>query len=186
MDSKKSLSSIVRQIRDAPLLVGLGDSERRRIVEAAEHHVCEADLVILQQGTVSQNIWLLLDGHCNVVMEPSARAGASPVVIATIAPLDTFGEMTFFNEKPHVTSVRTQSRCTALMLSRSQFDQLEHDAPQLACRLACNLVDILGDRLRRMDQWLTNLLDGHEDAVLHEQWVQLGERLRRRFPRSAY
>ncbi len=186
MDSLDKPSTIAQQIGHAPLLAGLRDSDRQQIVDAAEHHICEADVVVVRQGTVSQNVWLLLDGRCNVVKEPSQRGGANPVVIAEIAPLDTFGEMTFFTEKPHATSVLTRERCTALKLSRTQFEQLEHDAPEIACRLACNLVNILGDRLRRMDEWLTDLLDGHEDAALHEKWVQLSERLRRRFPRSAY
>ena len=66
-------------------------------------------------------------------------------------------------------------------LGRADFDRIAQLHPMTACRLVCNLVNILSERLRRMDEWITELLDEHETALVEEQWVKIRQRLQETF-----
>ena len=63
----------------------------------------------------------------------------------------------------------------------ADFDRIAKLHPTTTCQLACNLVNILSDRLRRMDEWITELLDEHAEALVQEQWTQIRQRLQQTF-----
>ncbi|MFV2067568.1 MAG: Crp/Fnr family transcriptional regulator [Pirellulales bacterium] len=164
---------------DCALLVDLNDEERGLVLAAMTVGSFATDEVLLQQGIVTHNVWLLLEGRCEVVKEPPSGQLAKAVTLAEITPYETFGEMTLFCDAPHCTSVWAKTDVKTIKLSRVGFDRLAERRPAITYRLACNLVNILGERLRRMDQWLTGLLDEHDGAVVEEQWERIGQRLQK-------
>jgi CRP-like cAMP-binding protein len=137
--------------------------------------------VILQQGIITQNVWLLLMGACEVIKEPASGSLGDSVKLAEMTAHETFGEMTMFAAAPHCTSVWAITAVTTLKLSRADFDRLAQTHAATTCRLVCNLVNILSERLRRMDEWITRLLDEHETAVAEEQWLKIRKRLQETF-----
>ena len=173
--------ALAAELRDVPLLVGLSEPERREVLEAMAARSFEPGEVVLRQGIVTQNVWLLTDGLCEVVKEPPLGTHGSTVKLAEMGPYETFGEMTIFTESPHWASVWAQTQVTALKLRRADFDRLAEARPEIGGRLLRNMVNILSDRLRRMDDWIAELLDDRDEAVLRERWEAVRERLRQRF-----
>ena len=86
-------------------------------------------------------------------------------MLATLEPYNNFGEMSFFHPAPHSASVRAQTQVKLLYIERSKYDQLLTEEPACCSKLAMNTVASLADRLRRMDEWVDELLS--KSAVSH-------------------
>ena len=153
--SQDSLSADV--LRKIPLFDHMNDSERRQLAEAATIKQCQAGEEILRQGNKSQNLWIVLEGQCEVYKESTAGDGCGPVMLAVLEPYSSFGEMTFFHPDTHSASVRAKTPVKLMKMERLDYDELVQDGASAAYKLACNAVDCLAERLRRMDDWVAEL-----------------------------
>jgi CRP-like cAMP-binding protein len=54
--------------------------------------------------------------------------------------------------------VRAETPVTVLLIERSDFDELVEEGASAASKLACNVIDVLANRLRRMDEWVVSLV----------------------------
>lgn len=142
-----------------PLFQGLSDAQRDKLVARAELAEVPAGQLILEQGRASQNLWVVLSGQCEVVrLVPGDDGSAAPAVLAVLQAYDSFGEMSFFSAATHSASVRAQCDARLFRLSRKRYDELAAEEPMIGCRLAANTIDSLAERLRRMDDWVVELM----------------------------
>jgi len=172
----------IEDLKYTALFRGLSDEDRQLVLDAMAERTFAPGEVVLRQGIVTQNVWLVLDGRCDVVKEPALGASGRTVTLAELGPYETFGEMSMFMEMPHCTSVWAKADVRTIKLRRSDFDALAQQHPATACQLACNLVNILSERLKRMDDWITKLLDEPDTEEMHDQWLELRQRLQNTFP----
>jgi CRP-like cAMP-binding protein len=168
-------------LKTIPLLSGLTEEGLQQVLGAMVTRDFGPGEVILRQDIITQNVWLLLDGRCEVTKDPPLGELGKTVRLAEIGPYETFGEMTVFVERPATASVSALTDVKTIKLRRADFDRLTEEHPATACRVACNLVNILSDRLRRMDEWITDLLDERETVEMREQWAELRDRLQQTF-----
>ena len=64
-----------------------------------------------------------------------------------------------------------------LKIERSKFDELVEDGAMVAYKLALNSVEVLADRLRRMDEWVTDLLGDEPEVDPMTEWTSFREKL---------
>ena len=65
-----------------------------------------------------------------------------------------------------------------MRLSRERYDELLTRDPAAAYRVAGNTASVLADRLRKMDSWMCDLLDGPEsNARQREEWHEFRAKL---------
>jgi CRP-like cAMP-binding protein len=171
--------STIEVFRQIPLFGTLSDIELRQlagITATAQFHPGD---YILRQGQTSQDLWIVLDGTCDVVDEQAQSGGknGAPIVLAALEPYDSFGEMSFFQPAPHSASVRARTPLKVLRIERAKYDALAKDGCPGAYKLACNVVACLADRLRRMDEWTAQLLA--EDALARRvpEWNDFRQKL---------
>lgn len=70
-------------LRKIPIFKNMHDSERRQLAEIATVKEFAQGDIILRQGKSSQNLWILLEGECEVIKEPEAsQSGVKPVRLA--------------------------------------------------------------------------------------------------------
>lgn len=150
-------------LRKVPVLQGLLDQSCCPLAEIVQLLHFEPGEFILRQGNSSQSLWLLLEGTCEVIKHPTGQPQEEPVVLATLEPFSSFGEMSFFQRVPHSASVRAKSAVRLGCISRADFDTLVARHPEVAYQLAVNVVESLAERLRRMDDWVTRLLGEEEE-----------------------
>lgn len=174
-------ADLPESLRSGPLLAGIVGDALEALLGAADVRHFGPGEVILCQGTVTHNVWLIVEGRAEVVKEPEAGRPGKPVRLAELGPGDTLGEMTLFDDEPHCTSVWSLTDLGALKLSRAALEQLEQRRPDVACRVVVNLVRILSARLRRMDEWLGRLLDEHDVVATEARWRNVRDRLQRTF-----
>ena len=176
-DEKSDMRLLSDQVKNACLFQGLDDEHRDGLLRSM---ICEefaAEEVVIRQETITRNIWLLLEGQCEVVKQPPIGAYGEPVQLAVLHPFDVFGEMSVFTGEPHVASIEAKTNVRTLRLRGGDFEKLVDDLPHLTCQIACNLVRILSARLRSVDEKLSRSLDRHEELEVQQTWKELRGRL---------
>jgi CRP/FNR family transcriptional regulator, cyclic AMP receptor protein len=168
----------IEALKPIPLFQGFTESEFLRLQALAEQSTFRPGELVVEQDRLSQNLWILLEGTCEVFrQETGGEPSALPLVLATLEPYAAFGEMSFFQTAPHSASVRAQTRVRLLCLTKSQFDELLERDSAVACKLAINTIHILAQRMRRMDQWVAELMQTKPASQNVREWARLHEQL---------
>lgn len=176
-DSGILIRSRVIETRGASLFSGMSDGDRDALMRIMTSQEFGAGEVIVQQGEVRRNIWLLLEGACDVVKEPGIGSSAAPLPLAELGALDVFGEMTLLDLEPAVATVQAKTPVRTLRLRGGDFDDLIDGQPRLALRLMCNLLRIVSGRLRSVDDKLSGCLDSGQSRQMQDSWKVLRDRL---------
>ena len=161
-------------IQKIPMFRGLSQAEAERlaqVVGVAEYAPSE---VVIAQGQQSQRLWVLLEGKCEVWhAHDGEQPGGEPVMLATLEPYNNFGEMSFFHPAPHSATVRAKTAVKLLSIERSKYDALCNSESSAACKLALNTVASLAERLRRMDEWVDELVHRGQANQRIPEWNRL-------------
>lgn len=163
-------------LRNIPIFEGLSDQECEEIGRAASVETFSPGEVILKQGKSSQNLWVVLEGTCEVVKQVDTGGNGGEIMLTTLEPYANFGEMSFFHSAPHSAGVRAKSQVKLLRLKREAYDKLINNGVQAAYKLAYNTVESLADRLRRMDDWVAELVRDTA-ARRKEEWAGFRNKL---------
>lgn len=173
--------------KQIPIFRGLSLDECQRLTDVVSIHDFRPGETVIKQGEQSQRLWVLLEGKCEVFhhldgekageknAEAVAKAGkpGEPIVLATLEPYSNFGEMSFFHPAPHSASVRAKTAVKLLAIERSKYDRLCERESSAACKLAMNTVASLADRLRRMDEWVDELVSRGQTNQRVPEWNRL-------------
>jgi CRP-like cAMP-binding protein len=148
----------VELLRKIPLFQNLNNTELRQLAEISRAISFPPAEAIMRQGECCQNLWVVLEGHCEVFrVPPSGKPAGERLVLATLEPHAAFGEMSFFHKAPHSATVVARSEVKLLRIQRVDFDELIDDGAIAAYKLAFNALAGLAERLRRMDDWVAEL-----------------------------
>jgi len=158
-----------------PIFRNLNETECRQMADIAHVESYEAGEVIVRQGEHSQDLWVVLEGKCEVVKYRDKPKGDS-LVLAVLEPYSHFGEMSFFHPAPHSASVRAQSAVEVLRIARVDYDDMIHEGIWAAYKLAYNSVEGLAVRLRRMDEWVAELAE-HTPADKVPEWTSFRDKV---------
>jgi CRP/FNR family transcriptional regulator, cyclic AMP receptor protein len=164
----------LHELEPCPLLRDLDKSQLTDVFELAEFERFDVGEAILDQGKMFQAIWMIVRGECEVT-----RA-CGPDEERQLAVLDSggvFGEMSFFQEAPHSANVRALTEVETVRLSPQAFEKLKKRNLSAAYRITENLVRLLSDRLRRMDNWTCELVQESNDRQRHDDWQDFQSKL---------
>lgn len=156
-----------------PIFRGFSAAEWKRLLEIAEVGEFAPGEVILTQGQRSQRLCVLLEGSCEVFHTLAGENSSEPTTLATLEPLANFGEMSFFHPAPHSASVRAKTAVKLLVIERAHYDELCKEQDSAACKLALNTVESLAERLRRMDDWVDELVHRGQANQRIPEWTRL-------------
>jgi CRP-like cAMP-binding protein len=165
-------------LRSIPLFTGLNETECRQIAEVIQLHSFAMGETVIRQGESSRNLWVLLEGKCEVAKRLSQDdPDSESVLLATIEPYQHFGEMSFFHPAPHSADVRAKANVKVLRISHVDYQDLIAEGVWAAYKLAYNVVNGLAERMRRMDQWVTDLMVHQKEAASQPEWSEFREKL---------
>lgn len=156
------------------LFRGLSDDERQNLCELLDHESFASGKTILQEGRSTQILWLIQRGHCQVLKE-TKHGGEQQ--LAVLEPGCVFGEMSFFLPAPHSASVRALDAVEVLRLDREKYDELLRRGSPVAPKLAMNIIAVLADRLRTMDDWTCELVEKTEAGKHRDEWRDFRSKL---------
>jgi CRP-like cAMP-binding protein len=134
------------------------ESALTRLAARLEEVNFPANYTIVEQGTVSDKLFVLLTGRVQV------KIGNLPLTIMTAGV--HFGEISLFDGQPHSASIMALEPCTCLVLDRQQMHQAIAESPELGLSLIRGLVGRIRNLNDRLSAWLRGLLtvawaDGH-------------------------
>jgi CRP/FNR family transcriptional regulator, cyclic AMP receptor protein len=157
-----------------PIFQDMTTSERLAVLDLVEYQTCPAESTILREGEQVQLLWVILRGRCRVIK--TMKAGTLQE-LAVLEPGAIFGEMSFFNPAPHSASVVALTEVELLRLTRRHYDRLELISARAAQKIALNTVKTLAERLRKMDEWMCDVIDRPESAGHREEWQEFQKKL---------
>ena len=154
-------------LKRIPIFKGFTDAECRQLADLATITEFVPGDIVVHQGQTSQDLWVLLEGCCEVIRQLDGKKSsvdgkkvdsggrkvkAEPLELAVLEPYSCFGEMSFFHPAEHSASVRAKTAVRLLCLPRRRFDALSEHHSSAACKLACNTVVGLSQRMRRHER----------------------------------
>ena len=159
-----------------PLLAGMTERERKQLAGIGSLMEFKPGEVVVRQGKTSQNLLVLLEGQCQVVKEVDGEP-PHEVVLAELKAYDHFGDMSFFSAAPHSASVRAVTPVNLLRIQRRDYDKLIGSDALAAYKVAYNMVDVLAHRLRRMDEWVSELVKQNSPDQRVSEWNKFRDKL---------
>jgi CRP-like cAMP-binding protein len=173
-----SVSFGMQVLRSIPLFQELNETECRQIAEVIQMNSFAAGETVIRQGESSRNLWVMLEGVCNVVKRLSPDDPRSEsIVLASLEPYHYFGEMSFFHPAPHSADVVAKTDVKVLRISHSDYEDLVAEGVWAAYKLSYNVVQELADRLRRMDDWVSELVLRQKADGAQAEWSEFRNKL---------
>ena len=151
-----------------PFCGDMNDDDRSELLALAEPVTFQKGEKIITQGQTEQNLWIVLEGNCQVMRQTEM---GFQVMLAELGPHSHFGEVSFFNTDPNSATVTAQSDMKLLRITRAAYDQLYAEGKPVALKLTCNSLQQLAERIRRMDQWITDLICDGQKKPTFSEWT---------------
>jgi CRP-like cAMP-binding protein len=115
-----------------PLFTILSKSQRRVFAERFEFLQVDGDSLLVEQGSPSPGLYVLLCGKATVVRRENDRDH----VLALLHAGDVFGEMSLLTGEPAMADVRSEAKGFALRLPEWGFQDMGEDHPDVLEYLA--------------------------------------------------
>jgi CRP/FNR family transcriptional regulator len=100
--------------------------------------------VIIQQGELGNNMFVIQEGQVEVFQEREGRS----VQLAVLKEGDFFGEMALFDKEVRSATVLASGEVRVLTIDKKTFLRRIHEDPSLAFRI----VETLSTRLRELNE----------------------------------
>jgi len=147
--------SKIQALSELNLFKSLSYQEMLQIMPITYERRFVEEEVIIQEGDPGEELFLLLEGTCDV--------RRNSINVAQIIAGQAFGELALFDQQPRSASVIAAEPCRLLAIRRSDFENLTQSGP-LANKLLWNVIHDLTNRLRTAT------------SKIVEQGKKLGER----------
>jgi CRP-like cAMP-binding protein len=125
------------KLAQVPLFAGLSRRDLQRIAKASDEVTVEPGRVLVREGEVGHEFFLILDGSCTV------KRGTRKV--ATLANGHWFGEMAVLSKAPRNATVVADVPTTLLVLGQREFFGALDEVPALSTKLLRTLATRLRD-----------------------------------------
>ena len=123
-----SLKEEFELLRRVPIFAEIEPSKLKLLAFMSERVGFDSGKRLMQQGDPADAAYLIIDGHAEVILETPA----GPVIVATLGPNDTVGEMGILGNVPRAATVRARDRLIALRISKELFMRMVREFPSMA------------------------------------------------------
>lgn len=113
--------ALVVKLRDLPFFEGFSPSQLARVADLAEAVEAVPGAVLIDQGRVGTEVFVILDGQASVYVGDDA--------VATIGPGSMVGEMALIEHRPRSASVVAQSDMQLVAFDLAAFRTLLEEMP---------------------------------------------------------
>ncbi|MGA9753133.1 MAG: cyclic nucleotide-binding domain-containing protein [Acidobacteriota bacterium] len=132
------------QLAQLPILQGLEPDEFALVTGRFVREQFPRGSRILEEGYGGLKLFVMLEGRIRVYR----TMGDTPIVITTLEPPETFGEISIIDGNPISATVEAESDVVVLTLSREDFYEIVQTSCVLQAKLYGNLLRTLCQRLR--------------------------------------
>ena len=115
------------RLESIPLFAGLSRKERRSVAQRADEVDIEPGREIVREGEWAYEFFAIEEG--------SAEVKRGDQHLAELGPGDFFGEMGLLENAPRNATVVTRSPVTAVVMTGSDFRQIDRELPEVAKKI---------------------------------------------------
>ena len=133
-------------LEESPLFKNMTNYQRRKAVLISELSEFEEGDLLVEQGTVGRDMYLILSGEAEVIR----RDGENSRRLSTLQAGTIFGEIGYIRETERTADVKALTKISAL---RFDYERMQKDLkffPNIVAKLNFNISYILGERLADM------------------------------------
>jgi CRP-like cAMP-binding protein len=139
-----------RNIRNISLFEGLTEEELTLIAKAMTGDTFPEGHVVYRENELGcACIYIIRQGKVDVT---KTSTDGDPLTLAVLREKNFFGELSFFDSKPHSAStVVAEDGTVVLSLQRPDFDRVVAEHPRIGYRVLINIIHELSAVIRRMN-----------------------------------
>lgn len=119
------------------------------VVSACEERILLTGEELFSEGDSGDSLWIIQSGRVDVFKH---IRGDIDRTLASLGPGDVIGEMSFIDQSKRSAGARTSEPSEFLVLSRTAFQSVQNERPEIAAGFYRNLASILAVRLRRTNE----------------------------------
>ena len=135
-----SKRAYVEHLRKIPLFESFSQKDLEKIAKAGDEVSMPAGSLIIDQGQMGREAFVVLDGSVTV-----KRNGKK---VATLGAGSIVGELSLLDHGPRTATAMCETDCTLLVLSQRTFLAVIDDVPALSHKLLGNLAN----KVRELDR----------------------------------
>lgn len=135
-----SKAAQLEHLRSVPLFSACSKRELQAIQKAGDEIVMTAGTMIVDQGQMGREAFVLLDGE--VVVRRNGRK------VTNLGPGAVIGELSLLDHGPRTASVICETDCTLFVLDQRHFQKAIEHNPQMAMKL----LGTIAGRVRDLDR----------------------------------
>ncbi len=132
----------ISRLSELELFSGCSKKELQHIARASDEIEVPAGTVLMEQGEVGQDAYVILEGEAVV-----RRGGRK---IATVGPGDAIGELSLLDHGPRTAYVEATTDMKLLHLTSREFKGLLTETPALSLKLLSSLASRVRDLDRKI------------------------------------
>eukprot|EP00929_Paragymnodinium_shiwhaense_P042077 TRINITY_DN2183_c0_g1_i1.p1 TRINITY_DN2183_c0_g1~~TRINITY_DN2183_c0_g1_i1.p1 ORF type:complete len:972 (+),score=223.73 TRINITY_DN2183_c0_g1_i1:116-3031(+) len=123
--SAEDVASILAFIHKVSLFKRMPEDQRTLLAHHCMARVWDEDEVIIQQGEIGSEFFLLRTGSAKV--EVVREGGSEAVTVATLKAGDYFGEISLLRDEPRTATITAIEPCVTFGITRETFRELQLD-----------------------------------------------------------
>jgi CRP/FNR family cyclic AMP-dependent transcriptional regulator len=135
-----SKSTQLAHLHNVPLFAGCSKRELQQIARAGDEIIMTAGTIVVDQGQMGREAFLILDGQ--VVVRRNGRK------VATLVAGDVVGELSLLDHGPRTASAECDTDCTLFVIDQRHFSGVLAANPSIARKL----LSTLAGRIRELDR----------------------------------
>ncbi len=162
-------ADIADLLRATTFLDGFLDTHLWKLARHVTPLEMTPDFLLFQEGQPRERFAILVSGAVAIEKESEGKSTR----LVTFGAGDAVGEGLLLDDAPHGTTARTIMPGTALIMTRSQLDDMIKESPQLYAALVARAARSISERLRRADATLVGRgrtlgFGGHRTRTEHD------------------
>ena len=126
-------------IKEAPLFSGLREDELRAIADKASIRTFGKHATVIHEGETTGSLYVILSGKVKVFL---GDASGKELILDIKGAGEYFGEMALDNQ-PRSATIVTMEPSRFAVLSKSEFEHLLHDHPEISMRVIKDLIHVV-------------------------------------------
>jgi len=142
-------------LRNVPIFGGLEGRSLERLVERLKEQWFEPGEVVFHEGELGRTLHVVREGEVDVVRR---TLGEEEVLIGSLGPGETFGEMTLVELQPRSATVVARKRTRTYALTNMDLYNLYRDDNYAYVIVLQNICRMLSRRLRKADGRIADFL----------------------------
>jgi small-conductance mechanosensitive channel/CRP-like cAMP-binding protein len=149
-------------LRGEPLFDSLRNTQLEHLLHSAHFHHYGRGERVIEEGAVGDSMFIVLRGTVHVTV----NRNGSPIRLGGMRPGDCFGEMSLLTGEPRSATIRADSDCEVLEISKEVMGEVMRESPECLTRLS----EILAKRKLEGEGILKDALQVGDNATKEREY----------------